>query len=86
MMLVAAVTSASLDPTNVIKDAEWIPSEFPMNFHVDPRVRRQVQSTDVTQVSPVSTDVKVIDGTTLLKALEPVQVFVYSFAQYLLYF
>lgn len=69
MLLVAAVTSATLDPTHVVDEVEWIP----INYRIDSRVRRQVPSTDVKEETAASTNVPIIDGTTLLKDLAIVQ-------------
>lgn len=72
MLLVAAVTSATLDPTHVVDEVEWIP----INYRIDSRVRRQVPSTDAKEETAASTNVPIIDGTTLLKDLAIVQVLV----------
>uniref|UniRef100_A0A0P6FWE7 Brain chitinase and chia n=2 Tax=Daphnia magna TaxID=35525 RepID=A0A0P6FWE7_9CRUS len=69
MLLVAAVTSATLDPTHVVDEVEWIP----INYRIDSRVRRQVPSTDAKEETAASTNVPIIDGTTLLKDLAIVQ-------------
>ncbi|XP_045032863.1 uncharacterized protein LOC116927201 [Daphnia magna] len=69
MLLVATVTSATLDPTHVVDEVEWIP----INYRIDSRVRRQVPSTDAKEETAASTNVPIIDGTTLLKDLAIVQ-------------
>lgn len=69
MLLVAAVTSATLDPTHVVDEVEWIP----INYRIDSRVRRQVPSTDAKEETAASSNVPIIDGTTLLKDLAIVQ-------------
>lgn len=69
MLLVAAVTSATLDPTHVVDEVEWIP----INYRINSRVRRQVPSTDAKDETAASTNVPIIDGTTLLKDLAIVQ-------------
>ncbi|XP_045033193.1 uncharacterized protein LOC116927199 [Daphnia magna] len=69
MLLVAAVTSATLDPTHVVDEVEWIP----INYRIDSRVRRQVPSTDAKEETDASSNVPIIDGTTLLKDLAIVQ-------------
>lgn len=80
MLLVAAVTSATLDPTNVDAFADWMPLESPSNYRIDSRMRRQVPSTDAKEEASASSDVPIIDGSTLLKELASVQVSVSSFS------
>lgn len=41
MLLVAAVTSASLDLTNTMADAEWFPIESSINYRIDSRMCKQ---------------------------------------------
>ncbi|KAI9563425.1 hypothetical protein GHT06_010888 [Daphnia sinensis] len=69
MLLVVAVTSANLDPTQVVDEIEWIP----INYRIDPRMRRQVPSTEVNEDTAASSDVPIIDGTSLLKELETIK-------------
>ncbi|KAK4030535.1 hypothetical protein OUZ56_023778 [Daphnia magna] len=73
MLLVAAVTSATLDPTNVDAFADWMQLESPSNYRIDSRMRRQVPSTDAKEEASASSDVPIIDGSTLLKELASVQ-------------
>ncbi|XP_059352912.1 uncharacterized protein LOC130698103 isoform X2 [Daphnia carinata] len=64
--LVAAVTSATLDPTYVVEKSEWIPAaEFPISYRIDSRMRRQVPSTDAKEETAASINVPIIDGTSL---------------------